>query len=80
MLTMAIVGPTGVEASMQMIVPTRAQEQEMEAEQIITLLKLLNIRIAERAGKVIKAEMRSAPTIFMAITIITPVTEASMVL
>ena len=80
MLTMAIVGPTGVEASMQMIVPTRAQEQEMEAEQIITLLKLLNIRMAERAGKVIKAEMRSAPTIFMAITIITPVTEASMVL
>ena len=42
-LVIAMVGPTGVDARIQIIVPTSAQPQEMQAEQIITFLKLLKI-------------------------------------
>ena len=78
--TTATVAPTGVERSMQSTAPTRAQETEITAEQITTLLNDLKSRIAESAGKVMSAEISSAPTIFMAMTITAPVTAARTVL
>ena len=80
MLATATVGPIGVEQTILTISPKTAQHTEILAEQIITFLKVLNIRIAESAGKVISADMRSAPTIFIAITITIPVTAARSVL
>ena len=47
------------------------------AELITTLLNVLKMRIAERAGKIISAETRSAPTMFIASTITTAVIIAS---
>ena len=49
----------------------------MIAELTITEKKLLKILIAERAGKIIRAEIRSAPTRFIAITITIAVITAS---
>ena len=80
MFITAIVGPIGVDAQMQMIMPTAAQNTEIAAEHTTTLLKLLNTLIAESAGKVMSDEISSAPTIFIAITMTTPVTAARRVL
>ena len=72
-----IVAPTGVSKRIERIIPAREQMIAVEAAQIVTLLKLLKILIAERAGKMISAEIRSAPTRFIAITITTAVIIAS---
>ena len=69
-----MVEPTGVPASMETIIPVAAQMREIITEQIITLLKLLKTLIAERAGKMISAEISSEPTKFIAITIMTAIT------
>ena len=64
-----IVAPVGVDNNTERIIPEAAQITEMLAEQIVTLLKLLKIRIAESAGKIISAETSSDPTRFIASTI-----------
>lgn len=43
------------------------------AEHIVTLLKLLNSRMADSAGKITSAEIRSEPTRFMARTMMTAI-------
>ena len=59
-----------------MNIPKTAHITAIAAELIITDKKVLNILIAERAGKIINAEMRSAPTRFIASTITIAVTTA----
>ena len=51
--------------------PMTEQKTDSTAAQIVTLLKLLNIRMAESAGKITSAEIRSDPTRFMASTMMT---------
>ena len=71
-----MVAPTGVPAAMDIIIPTKAHDTESIAEKIVTLLKLLNILIAERAGNTTSADIRSDPTNCMATTITTDMTTA----
>ena len=71
-----IVQPTGVPFIIEKSIPLSAHKTETIAEQSVTLLKVLNRRIAESAGKIISAEIRSEPTRFIASTIITAVTQA----
>ena len=66
-----IVLPTGVPASIDMRSPVTEHTTDTTAEQIVTERKLLNTRIAERAGKITRAEIKSEPTRFIARTIIT---------
>ena len=73
-----IVEPTGVPHKTEIIIPRAEQVTESTAEHTVTLLKLLKIRIAESAGKIISAEMRSEPTKFIASTIITATITAIM--
>ena len=65
-----IVEPTGVEASIEMMIPTAAHITEIIAEQMITPRKLLKSRIADRAGKMMSADMSREPTRFIARTMI----------
>ena len=65
-----IVAPTGVEQRTERTMPIPAQITDRIAEQIVTLLKLLNTLIADRAGKIISAEISREPTKFIAITMI----------
>ena len=53
------VAPTGVEAETDIRIPVSEHITENTAEAITTDLKLLNIRIADSAGKIIRAEIRS---------------------
>ena len=66
-----MVAPIGVDARIEIIIPVSAHTTEKIAAQIDTPLKLLNILIAETAGKTIKAEVKSEPTRFMERTMIT---------
>ena len=75
-----MVGPIGAEISNAVIIPDIAQITDIISEETTTLLKLLNTRIEERAGKIISAEISSEPTRFIASTIITATTTASIVL
>ena len=68
-----IVLPTGVLARIEITRPATAHKTEIIAEQIVTDLKLLKMRIAERAGKITSAEMSREPTRFIASTIITAI-------
>ena len=54
-----MVEPTGVENKIERIIPTAAQITEINAEHRMTPRKLLNTRIADRAGKIINAEISS---------------------
>ena len=71
-----MVEPTGVPATMEIRIPSRAQNTDSKAEQIVTDRKLLKIRMADMAGKMISAEIRSEPTRFIARTMITAITTA----
>ena len=66
-----MVEPTGVPERMATMIPNAAQNTENTAEQMVTLRKLLNTRIADNAGKMTNAEIKSEPTRFMASTMIT---------
>lgn len=68
-----IVLPTGVPARMEIKRPATEQKTETTAEQRVTERKLLNTRIAERAGKITRAEIKSEPTRFIASTMITAI-------
>ena len=65
-----IVEPTGVPPTTEINKPEAEQTTEIIAEHIVTDLKLLKIRIALKAGKITRAEIKSDPTRFMASTII----------
>ena len=66
-----IVEPTGVSVRIDMIIPNIAQKTDSIAEQIVTLKNVLKIRIADKAGKMINAEINKEPTKFIARTMIT---------
>ena len=66
----------GVENRMESRSPNMDPATDSTAEQIVTARKLRNSRMAERAGKIIRAEISSAPTSFMASTMTTPLTAA----
>ena len=72
-----IVGPTGVENAMDASMPPAAQTTEMTAATTVTPLKLRHTLIADSAGKIISADIRSEPTRFIASTIITAMTVAT---
>ena len=76
MSTATMEGPAGVDATMSIKRPVPAAITEKIAEQIVTALKLLNTRIAERAGKITRAEIKREPTRFIASTIITAIITA----
>ena len=80
MSTATIIEPAGAEKRIETIIPSAAQTTETTAEQIMTDLKLLKIRMEERAGKMISAEVKREPAIFIASTMITAVTRAISVL
>ena len=71
-----MVAPTGVEARMEMMIPTTAQNTAMVADEIITDKKLWNTRMEETAGKIISAEINKDPTSFIASTIMVAVITA----
>ena len=66
------VGPMAVAHTSEIITPNVAQIREMTTAQIVTLLKVLKSRIAEREGKMMRAEASSAPSIFIASTTVMP--------
>ena len=62
-LVITMVAPTGVPSHMIAIsIPTVEQTTAIIAEQITTRLKSLKIRIADRAGNIIRAEVSNDPT------------------
>lgn len=71
--TATMVEPTGVEYIIEIRMPSSAQNTDNIAEQIVTDLKLLNILIAESAGKIISADIKREPTRFIASTIMTAI-------
>ena len=57
-----MVAPTGVAAKSEINIPSTAHSTESAAEHIVTPKKLLQSRIAERAGKITNAEISNEPT------------------
>ena len=74
--TTTTVAPTGVENSMDRLMPITDAATAMTAEAMMTFLKLENRRMAVNDGKTIRADVRRAPTRFMANTIIIAVITA----
>lgn len=72
--------PTGVPANMAIRIPIAVQNTENITEQITTALKLLNIRMADKAGNIISAVVKSEPTKFIAKTITSAVIIAIIIL
>ena len=75
-----IVDPTGVPWMIAVTMPASAPRTEMTAEHMDTFRKLRHTCIAEIAGKMIRAEISSEPTRFIASTMITAITTAIIVL
>ena len=57
-----MVEPTGVDANIEISIPITAQTTDKDAEKITTPLKFFISLIAESAGKIISADIRSEPT------------------
>ena len=74
--TATIVDPTGVPASMEIMIPDKAHITDNTAEHIVTDLKFRKILMADKAGKITRAEIKSDPTRFMARTMMTAITIA----
>ena len=64
-----MVEPTGVSKRIDERMPNIAQKTDIKAEKRMTDLKFLKSRMDERAGKMIRAEIKREPTRFMARTI-----------
>lgn len=64
-----MVEPTGVSKRIDERMPNIAQKTDITAEKRMTDLKFLKNRMDERAGKMIRAEIKREPTRFMARTI-----------
>ena len=71
-LTQTTVDPVGDAKINESKSPMAVQETDTIAAQTVTERKLLKRRIAEREGKMIRAEIRSAPTISIDMTMRTP--------
>ena len=71
-----MVGPTGVENKIAATMPITAQTTEITAEQRTTARNERNTLMAQRAGKIMRAEIKSEPTRFIAMTIMIAVTMA----
>ena len=71
-----IVAPTGVEKRIDSRIPKAAHKTDRTADAVITPRKLLNSRMAESAGKIIRAEISREPASFIASTITEAVTTA----
>ena len=71
-----MVGPTGVPAIMEANIPIAVQVTDKIAEQIVTDLNDLKMRIALNAGKIMSAEINKEPTRFIAKTMMIAVTTA----
>ena len=67
--TPTIVEPTGVPLTIDISNPIIAETTDIILDAIVTDLKVLNILIAEITGNIIKADIRSEPTRFIASTI-----------
>lgn len=74
--TTTMVAPTGEEKKMEIIIPSEELTTAMTAEHMTTCLKVWKTRIADKAGKIIKADVSSAPTRFIASTMMTAVITA----
>jgi hypothetical protein len=74
--TATMVGPTGAPVAIEIKIPRAVQVIDTIAEHIVTAKKVLNTRIAVNAGNITSAEIRSAPTRFIANTITTAITTA----
>ena len=74
------VAPTGVEKVKEMVSPTQKHTIEVAAAQRMTPRKLLNRRMAVRAGKITREEMSIAPIIRIPSTMVRAVRMASRVL
>lgn len=72
-----IVDPTGVPARIEMIIPVTAHMTDNMTEHNVTDKELLNTRIADKAGKMINAEIRRDPTRFIERTITAAVITAT---
>ena len=64
-----MVEPTGVSKRIDERMPNIAQKTDITAEKRMTDLKFLKSRMDERAGKMIRAEIKREPTRLMARTI-----------
>ncbi len=71
MSTTTTVAPTGVPAKMAANIPTNAQKTDNMAEHAVTERKLLNTRIADKAGNITSADIKSDPARFIASTMMT---------
>ena len=72
--------PVGKERKKESIIPETKLKREITAELIITLLKLLNIRIDVIAGKITSPEMSRVPIILIPTTIVSAVKNAIIIL
>ena len=72
--------PTGVPANMDTRIPIAVQHTENITEQMTTALKLLNTRMADKAGNIIRAVVKSEPTKFIAKTMTSAVIMAMSIL
>ena len=74
--TNTMLAPVGVEYKKDSPMPQKTQNTETTAAQIITLRKLLQSRMAVKAGKIIRLEIKSAPISRIPSTIVTAVKNA----
>ena len=72
------VAPTGVPARTDARIPANAQTTESTAEYVVTAQNVWKTRMADSAGKITKAEIKSDPTRFIASTIMTAMMTASI--
>ena len=69
--TATIVAPAGVSAMIEIMIPQEAHITDSTTEHIVTDLKLPKSLMADKAGNITSADMRSDPTRFIASTIMT---------
>ena len=63
---------------MEMMIPEKEHMTDSAAEHMVTLRKLLNSLIADSAGKMTSAEIKSEPTRFIARTMMTAMTSKAI--
>lgn len=72
--------PVGVENIYDTPIPRKKQSVEIIAEDIITVLNLLQTLIDESVGKIIRLDIKSAPIILIPITMVMDVSAAMSIL
>jgi len=80
MLTRTTLAPVGVAYTYEMMTPVKKHSIETTAEQTVTLLNFLNIRIELRAGKIIRLEINNAPIMRIPSTMVRAVKKAISIL